>query len=242
MNKSLSGISHPKSHRVIREENVVAVSPAGVLDVRGDSFEAVLQISQEVIAAHWADCEGSVGQHLVRSVSRQPNHALTRFRRSVETSVPDDLPLMEHFQEVVATLVPGQYAFVLEDVSVDSYVVEQEVRPEVALDITRFYPGFGAMVATHPRAALSRLTIDRHAQAIRRGERPVVITVSHDKAWAEFIIDGHHKLHAYQRENVAIRRLNIIRWQSSRVTLQDLLSFLADRDLQKHLRENRRAD
>lgn len=242
MSKSVSGIFHPQSHKVLREEEVVAVSPGGVLDVRVDDFEAVLRISHEIVAAYWADCEGSVGQHLVRAAASQQNHALTQLRRSVETPVPADQPLRKHFQEVAATLVPGQYVFVLEDVPADSYVVEQEVRPEMTLDVTQFYPGFGAMIATHPRAALSRPTIDRHAQAIQCGERPVVVTISHCKAWAEFIVDGHHKLHAYQRENIAIRRLNIIRRQSSRVEMEDLLSFLAERDLQKHLRENRPVD
>ena len=239
MSKSPNGITHPNSHTIIREEAVAAVSPAGVLDVQGDGFEAVLRISHEIVAAYWEDCEGSVGLHLVRAVSHRPDHALTQLRRSAETPVPDVQPLMKHFQEVAATLVPGQYVFVLEDVPANSYVVEQEVRPEMTSDISQFYPGYGAMVATYPRATLSRPTIDRHAQAIQRGERPVVITVSHDKAWAEFIVDGHHKLHAYQRENVAIRRLNIIRRQSSRVSMEDLLSFLPERHLQKHLRENR---
>ena len=53
-----------------------------------------------------------------------------------------------------------------------------------------------------------------------------MLTVSADSAWSEFVIDGHHKLAAYEREGVPPSILGITRWQAPGISLNEGLQFL----------------
>jgi hypothetical protein len=63
-------------------------------------------------------------------------------------------------------------------------------------------------------------------ERIRAGERPIVITTSADGAWCEFVIDGHHKLAANDREHVKPAVLGIVRSPAPAIGLEEGLSFL----------------
>jgi hypothetical protein len=56
-----------------------------------------------------------------------------------------------------------------------------------------------------------------------------VLTASAEGAWCEFVIDGHHKLEAYNRERVNPAVLNIVRWDAPEISLEEGLRYLPRR-------------
>lgn len=231
----------PGDLKTIRSEEVFIGPQSGSLDIRGNDFEAALLLNKKIFAFHWSDCGGSVGQHLVRRVSRNNHEALQGMCKSVEKPITPNETLEEHFSEVLSLLASGHYLLALEEIPADSYVVEFLSTEGGNLEATNFYPGFGAMLATQPSSKLSSTIVDRFSEKIARGARPFVVTISAEDAWCEFIIDGHHKIPAYRRTNVPILRLNIIRRNSKRLPLIDLLEFVPNTGgFRKSLVVNRR--
>jgi hypothetical protein len=213
--------------KTIRSEEVIVDAQGGPLSVGGDHDETALLVNGRITAFHWSDHGGTVGQELVRIAGGDIHAAIHAFRRSVETSCPDTETLATHFSGVAGLLAAGHYCFALEEIPADSYVVELS---DAAVDITGFYPGYGAMIATQPVSMLSSSHIDRLAENITQGSRPTVITIAADSGWCEFIIDGHHKISAYRRAGVPILRLNIVRRQCVRLPLQTALEFVPAAD------------
>lgn len=225
---------------VIRREKISVTSMSGLLDVRGDDFEAALLIGGKISVFQWCDCSGSIGQNLVRTVSTDKIPSVLAFRKSVEIEVSEDCLLELHFSEVLDVLAVGDYALVLEEIPADAYVVDLTDGAGNGLEVTNFYPGFGALIATQPLSSLSVAHVNRLAEDIQKGARPTVITLCADGAWGEFIIDGHHKVSAYRKANIPVRRLNIVRLSSERLPISDILNFVPTTDdLRNHVKEKR---
>lgn len=223
---------------LIRKEAFTVSSDAGNVDVRGDDYEAALLVNGDIAAFQWADCEGSVGQHLVRA----SNGRVSVFRESVETMIAAGTSLANHFSDALKLLVAGVYTLVLEEIPPDSYVVDLLPERDDGVEITGFYPGFGALVATQALKDLSPSRVDQLTEQIREGARPTIITLCAQGAWGGFIIDGHHKIAAYRRANVPAVVLNIIRLRSERLPIEDIMGFLPDvKALKENLRKKRPA-
>jgi hypothetical protein len=214
--------------KTIRREEVVIGPHAGPLNVRGDQFEAALLVGDRIHAFHWFDCEGTCGQNLVRIVAGGSQTAVRDFLKSVDSALGENETLAAHFSGILSILATGTYALTLEEIPADSYVVELDNEPVDNQIVGGFYPGFGAMIATQPLSRLSALHVDRLSEKILHGARPTVITLSANGAWCEFIIDGHHKISAYRRTNVPIVRLDIVKLDSERLPLPDVLTFVPD--------------
>ncbi|NHQ88429.1 hypothetical protein HA050_20215 [Iodobacter sp. HSC-16F04] len=224
----------------IRREAFTVTSMGGLLDVRGDDFEAALLVGGKIRVFQWSDCRGSVGQNLVRKISTDKTRSELSFRKSVEVEVSGDYPLGVHFSEILNVLAIGEYALVLEEIPADAYVVDLTDKSENGLEVTSFYPGFGALIATQPLSSLSAAHVNHLAQDIQNGARPTVITLCTDGAWGEFIIDGHHKLPAYRIAGIPVRRLNIVRLNNDRLPLAEILNFVPiTGDLRNHVKEYR---
>ena len=224
----------------LRSERVTVGPTSGPLDVRGTDFDAALLVHGRLVVLHWCDCQGSIGQNLARTTSPRLGDATRRFRHSVETPVDAAVSLASHFGEVVSLLASGDYLLTLEDVPADSCVVEFSGHARLPIETTGFYPGGGAMVATQPRSAASADQIDHYIELIGAGARPTVVVLAAEDAWSEFIIDGHHKLAAYQASGIPIRRLVVTRLTCPALPLPVALEFLSELDdLRRHLEKNR---
>lgn len=225
---------------ILRTEDVIVARGGSVLDVRGNDFDTALLVGGRIWAYQWCDCQGSIGQHLIRATSSDPASAIVNFRRSVASAVPDDVSLALHFGEVIVLLVDGKYRLQLEDLPSDTCVVELEARQGSSFEHTNYYAGFRSLVATQPGTSLSTSTVREHLGAIRTGARPAVVTLAAGDAVSEFILDGHHKLKAYREAAVPIRNLAIYRLDSAQVDITDALTFLPESSgLRDHLRKHK---
>lgn len=226
---------------ILRTETLVVDHGRGVLDVRGDDFDTALLVGGHIVAYQWCDCQGSVGQYLVRSTSIDSAAAVLAFRHSVVSEVPADVSLASHFAEIVNLLADGTYSLQLEDLPAETDVAELEVRQGSALACTNYYAGFRSLVATQPDDEHSSAAVREHLHAIQQGARPTVVTLSAGDALSEFILDGHHKIKAYREASVPIRSLSIFRLDSEQVGLDEALAFLPDSGaLRDHLCKHKR--
>lgn len=216
---------------ILRTE-LVTVSTNGPLEVRGDDFDTALFVGGQPVAYFWSDFAGSVGQNLIRTISPNPTEAIQRFRDSVSGSDSLARTLVDSFPELVSILVAGEYKLELEELPPDTYVVDFSFGDKSG-GISNFYPGFGALVATQPRSSLSEQIIRDYDRRIADGARPLVVTLAGGISWAEFVIDGHHKLQAYRRSGISIHRLAIIKLNPQPVKLSDVLGLIPDDDAEK---------
>jgi hypothetical protein len=194
----------------------------GPLDVRGDDFDTALFVAGKSAAYFWSDFNGSIGQNLVRSTATNPPEAVQRFRDSVAGRTLVAGSIVDSFPELLSILAAGEYKLELEEMSPDIYVVD------FGADMTNFYPGFGALIATQPRNLLREEVIRYYDLRIADGGRPLVVTLTGGTSWADFVIDGHHKLQAYLRSGVPIRRLAIIRLNLQPVRLAEVVDLIPD--------------
>jgi hypothetical protein len=82
------------------------------------------------------------------------------------------------------------------------------------------------LVLTQPVGSLDGARVAFFQDEIRAGRRPVVLTASAEGAWCEFVIDGHHKLAAYERQRVRPAVLGIVRWQAPEIGPAEGLAYL----------------
>src|SRR5262249_59700678 len=89
-----------------------------------------------------------------------------------------------------------------------------------------YYPADRSLVCTQTRESLNEERVAYFRKQIRAGQRPIVLTTSAEGAWCEFVIDGHHKLEAYNRQGVKPAILGIERWKAPAISLEEGISFL----------------
>jgi hypothetical protein len=82
------------------------------------------------------------------------------------------------------------------------------------------------LVCTQTRESLDETRVAYFREQIRAGRCPVVLTASVEGAWCEFVIDGHHKLAAYDRAGVKPTILGIVRWEAPGISLDEGLGYL----------------
>ncbi|MFC3493271.1 hypothetical protein [Glycomyces rhizosphaerae] len=228
------------------EENT---NGTGVLRVIGRDGASALRISGKPLMVEGYTSSGTVDRLAVLSGDPWVRKRARRLRDWLRE--PDARSAPEMTRTVWKLLAPGRYG--IRRWVPDTYYVEA-VRADRS---TSWYvgittPDLGAvLVPTDQWPPPDRTAIYEYCQMIKRGDRPLVLTLrasppeDEDDAVA-FVVDGHHKLEAYRRTGVAPHCLDIAALDGDRVcdardletvvggdgTLQELtgnlLRYLAD--------------
>lgn len=88
-----------------------------------------------------------------------------------------------------------------------------------------YYPFNEVLAFTRPKASLNLSRVADYVACIERGERPVALTLTATEGWCHFVLDGHHKLHAYKASSVGPRLIQVCRLDAPAVSdsaFQDL--------------------
>ena len=146
----------------------------------------------------------------------------------VAGNVDEGRPLAEQIEPLLALFAPGTYGLsYTPSAAVESVATfDHPGRPSADDEFGGYYPFDRNLVGTQPRASLNEGRVDYYREQIRGGLRPIVLTASAERAWCEFVIDGHHKLAAYNREQVRPAVLGIVRWQAPGISLDEGLGWL----------------
>jgi uncharacterized protein (TIGR02996 family) len=204
----------------------------GLIEVRGGGEDTVLLVEGRPIALNWPDCAGSVGQCLVFTGHSRGADYARQLANLGERGIDEGRTLADQIGPLLALFTTGPYCLTYLP-SADVAVVASLERPgpsNAISELVNYYPSSEFnLVCTQTRESLDEERVAFYRKHIRAGRRPVVLTVAAEGAWCEFVIDGHHKLAAYDRERVRPAVLGIVRWQAPEISLEEGIGFLPAR-------------
>ncbi len=190
----------------------------GLIEVRGEE-ETVLLIEGKPVALNWDDCAGSIGQYLVFTGHTRGRDYARHLAEFVEGEVDAVRPLAEPIGPLLALFAPGIYCLAYTPSAAVGWVVSLEYPggPGADRELVNYYPADRNLVWTQTLLSLDQERVEYFRERIRAGRRPTVLTASAEGAYCEFVIDGHHKLAAYNRERVQPAVLGISRWEAPEI-------------------------
>jgi hypothetical protein len=113
----------------------------GVIDVRGDDFDCGLLVDGDPVAFYWSDCEGSIGQYLVRSRDTEGLSGRLRALRHVAGGGLDpSAPLAPQIYPLLALFSSATYRLSYVPALGPFDVVDYVSRPSYARNRDGFYP------------------------------------------------------------------------------------------------------
>jgi uncharacterized protein (TIGR02996 family) len=227
-----------------RLDLVVLSDGKGLIDVRGREGETVLLVEGKPVAFNWDDCEGSVGQYLVFTGHPCGAAHLRQLWEFVAGRIEDGRPLGEQIEPLLALFAPGTYCLIYSPVAERVAVLECSNQSITNGELEGYYPAEDrSLVGTQPRESLDAERVAHYRTLISARQRPIVLTTSAERAWCEFILDGHHKLAAYTEQRVQPAILNIVRWSAPAISRDEGISFLprGHRGIKEYRRMKRNA-
>jgi uncharacterized protein (TIGR02996 family) len=201
----------------------------GLIEVRGGQEETALLVEGKPVALNWDDCCGSVGQYLVFTGHTCGSDYVRQLGEFVAGEVDEGRSLAEQIEPLLALFVPGTYclSYTPSTVAESIATLEYSRRSSANRELVEYYPVEDRnLVHTQTRESLNEERVAFYREQIRARRRPIVLTTSAEGAWCEFVIDGHHKLEAYNRQQVRPAVLGIVRWQAPAISLEEGLRCL----------------
>ncbi len=201
----------------------------GLIEVRGNDQDTVLLVEGKPVALNWDDCSGSVGQYLVFTGHTRGSDYARELREFVAGNVDEGKPLTEHIGPLLDLFVPGIYSlcYTPSEVVKSVATLDNSLQSSANQGLVGYYPAEDRqLVFTQTSESLNEDRVRYYQKRIQAGERPIVLTTSAEGAWCEFVIDGHHKLEAYNRQAVEPTLLGITRWNAPPISLEEGLSYL----------------
>lgn len=202
-----------------RSEKYFLETGHGSISLKGDDFDCAIYFKGKPYALNWSDCEGSIGQYLVKTGIEGYKEDLRQIRYIIDSGLQNNQPIYSQLYPLLQLFEMGEF-------SLTNYVPEKwEIINFDLAEKVAYYPLEYVYVPTRSLEDLNSKTVKNFEQRIRRGERPIVITASVEKGWCEFVIDGHHKFEAYRKAKKSPNVVNIEK-RKSELSLEEGLEIL----------------
>lgn len=215
---------------LMRLDLYVVTGGKGMIEVRGGEQEdAVLLVEGRPIALNWNDCQGSVGQYLVFTSHTRGNEYARQLAEFVSGQYDLNCPFAEQISPLLSTFADGIYwLHFIPSTDITGFEVQGYPSPAPGdRRLLEYYPfADHNLIGTQAHESLDKERVKYYRAQIRSKRRPIILTAATENAWCEFVIDGHHKLEAYLRENVKPSILNIIRWDAPTIGLTEGIGYL----------------
>ncbi len=187
--------------RPIRQERVEVQDGLGLLEVCGTTlYETCLMFRGRPIILEWDDYEGSVAQYLVQvndPVFQDAIHAFTTVSRDIDLHQT----LATQIEPILRLFFNGAYKLTVSQLVKDDFTVI-DLNISKHLNYTQYYPFGDCLICTFPKSRLDLLRVADWIAQIESGNRPPVVVASHPEGWGDFVIDGHHRLEAYEQLSI----------------------------------------
>jgi len=159
----------------------------------GSHHEGEILFGGNSVASHYIDSKIDMRHTLVSSSYNSYTKALQKIRHSIKIeeevvlsqSLADLLGFFESGQLLLGEYLLGHYDYFAYDESLTHH----------------YYPNDHTLVGTQATSLLQEMKIHKYMESIKAGKREKIITVSAFRDNTLYIIEGHHKLEAYQRLN-----------------------------------------
>ncbi len=204
------------------KETFFLKSGHGVIDLKGSDFDCIIYFNQSPYALNWCDLEGSVGQLLMRTSVKGFRKNVRQLDRVLREGLNDQLKISDQIYPILQLFKYGTLVLGIYEES------EWQVIECGENSVCRYYPYAPTLVMTQPSTDLDEDTVVEYECAIRDGQRPLVLTTSVEGGWCEFVLDGHHKLKAYESLDVPVNILNIEK-PKSQLPIDEALSAFQDK-------------
>jgi hypothetical protein len=203
-------------------EEYLLTTGEGLIDVRGDGFDCGLVVDGGPVAFCWSDCAGSIAQYLVRSKdTRDLSTRLATLRAVAGGALDPAAPLAPQIAPLLALFGNGRYRLTFTPSARGWGVIPYSSQHSYAHDRDHFYPSDYDLIMTQPTDTLNRERIAFFRKQIAAGGRPIVFPATVEGAYGAFVIDGHHKLQAYQSRQTAPAVLLIEKLHPASVNIEE---------------------
>jgi hypothetical protein len=190
----------------------------GILNIICDGFISAFQLNSKSITVTWPDCRGSIGMYISSSNCEIERHLSIRLNHSLNNSnVEEGENLLFDFLKLFSN---GRYQVEFHDEIKEfelHYVQKHDSYENFSYN---YYPSVSRnFLFTQNSKSLDIERINYYKRVIENGGRPIALIYSHlyllekefeskflynDNVWSEeFIIDGHHKMKAYDELRVS---------------------------------------
>jgi hypothetical protein len=156
--------------------------------------QSALYFADQPIALLWSDCEGSIGQLLTHAGTIDLESNIAKLRWLADGNLDSAQPLSTQVCPLLHLFANGEYLLRNYTPNSNEFDVIDHTGTST---LQAFYP-LSTYIMTQPRIALDVARIEHFAKQILNGKRPIVFCARLESAEAVFILDGHHKLAAYQ--------------------------------------------
>ncbi len=213
-------------------EEYVLEDGEGLIDLRGEGDECGIVIENRPIAITWPDGLGSVGQYIVRSRNREGiSDRLQAIREVANHGISAGISLSSQISPLISLFATGVYTLEYWYEFYPHNVVWDKTWS--ALDGMNVYPACcqstDEQIDLIPTQAMQNLVSERIAhfeESIKKGCRPVVFIAGVNNSNFAFVLDGHHKLRAYEKLKTLPSVVFIQRQQGQALNLTEGLTFL----------------
>ncbi|MBM0744714.1 hypothetical protein JOY44_24435 [Phormidium sp. CLA17] len=199
-----------------------------VLDVLGDDYETAIVVKDQPLATFFYDCEGSLGQYLVRSSVESISSMLAEYRLATQFAENQTAALAVIVSTYEKLLASGTYRVGRYSIAESSTYFEYGNDWKVESDSDWEYPDPPwKVVALQSKDQLNTNTIDEYKQIIKSGRSPLCITLSAQGfEEVEYLIDGHHKIAAYRSLAIPAQAIGFTKQNCSNLVKEPLKDFV----------------
>lgn len=217
-------------------------NPGGFFEIVCDKAGSGLRIDGQPIALNWDDWAGSVGQVLLQTgLGSTLEDDIEQMRMVASGEIDQEKSLVDQIRPLLMCLGTGTYRVWLIDSASWDHVhwFDHGQKPQT----TEWYPFDSAeLIPSQPRDSIQEDRVNFWMEQIQAGKRPVMLVGRCEYQWCDFLIDGHHKLVASERAQIAIRAIVIQRQEVDRegVDVNDFFQNAPRNALKAYRRSHRR--
>ena len=190
----------------------------GILNIVCDGFVSTIQLNEKSISATWPDCSGSIGRYIASSNFQNKELLAHKLNRSLNNSDKEGSESL--IPEFLNLFTSGKYRVSFHN-EIKEFDLQYVGKYEGYKNFTyNYYPSVDRnFLFSQDARTLVRERIDHFKKLIEKGKRPIALIYSHlylleqefewkflynDNVWSdEFIIDGHHKMVAYDELRIS---------------------------------------
>ena len=213
---------------------------AGIIDIINDGFINAMVIEKPV-AAHWPDCGGSVGEYYsVSKHSYQRQKELTATMNDALISGSDS-EIFEAITTFLNLFTNNKYFIAISEIDIEFSEIGSDhsiTYADTVADDDRFtywhYPnGLDLYLFTRSNHTIDEARVAEYVEMISAGARPKVVVYSVFNNYESdetpcYILDGHHKLLAYQQLRINAPVVFISRTDDAEPPAKNILPQLLD--------------
>jgi hypothetical protein len=202
------------------EEYINIYEGKGVLHLKGSASDSILYIKKQPVLMTFLGSVGTTWRYFAgKDITFDWLQANYLYDTLVKTgNIDTHTPLSVQFAHITQLLTNGNYKLKLTVLPAEANIWHFSDTEDDG------YGGLFDVIAT--QSHFDQKTIDKYALQIQKGAKPIVILYTTQKSPHIFVIDGHHKLLAYQKVKAMPFVLVMVKLDAKEITEDEGIATL----------------